>query len=225
MQAEGAHIVDIGGMSSRPGHAPVAAVEEQGRILPVLQSYENGLPVPFSVDTDKQEVAEAALKCGVSMLNDCSGKVDSGLFFLAAEYGVPLSVMHRDGKESAHPDICGEVERFFQDAMEAGIKAGMKEWQFILDPGLGFHKSVDENLALMRSMQRFSQWKRPLLLGYSHKRFVATISGEEPGNAPFGNEVLGIYSVLAGADIVRVHDVAQFRRLAQAAMPLRGKGE
>lgn len=213
MVQAGADLIDIGGMSSRPGHTVIPVETEISRILPLLQSFSGSLPVPFSVDTDRLLVAEAALAAGVSIINDCSGAVDSELFTLAARAKAPLVVMHRQGKAGAHADICAEVEQFFLAARQSAQRAGVSAEQLIFDPGLGFHKSPGENIQLLHATPRLKALGSPLLIGYSHKRFIAGLGGEAAGAAPHGNAFAAVFSLLAGADIVRIHDVAQFVQL------------
>ena len=209
LAAEGADIIDIGAASSRPGYTPVTAEEELSRLLPVLEALEGIDLPPLSVDTDKLEVAAAAVEHGVSIINDTSGDLDSGCFELAAQKGLPLIVMHRQaGAEDR--DIVSDVEAFFTASLNKAKEADLPDKLLILDPGLGFNKSIEENDALIEAIPRFSLLGRPLLIGYSHKRFAAAIAGERPGMAPIGNAVLAKRVSKLGADIVRVHDVRAF---------------
>jgi len=212
----GADIVDIGGASSRPGHTPVSAATELERVLPVLQQAA-GCPVPLSIDTDKAEVAAAALAAGASIINYSGGELGRPMFSLAAQSEAPLIVMHRLGEAGAHRDMCGEVERFFLDCLELGCRQGIAPGQIILDPGFGFNKSFEENIALLHELPRFQALGQPLLLAFSHKRFAAALSGERPGSAAIGNQALTLYALLHGADLLRMHDIAETTALIQAA--------
>ena len=206
---EGADIIDIGAASSRPGYVPVSAQEELSRLLPVLEALrDKGLP-PLSVDTDKCEVAAAAVEYGVFIINDTSGELESGCFELAAERELPLVVMHRrPGAEER--DVVVEVESFFKAAFLKAEECGLPERLLVFDPGLGFNKSNDENAELVEAIPRLARLGRPLLIGYSHKRYAASLAGEKPGMAPRGNAILAEKVCRLGADIVRVHDVKAF---------------
>ena len=174
---EGADIIDIGAASSRPGYTPVSAEEELSRLLPVLKALgSEDLPL-LSVDTDKVDVAEAAVENGVAIINDTSGDLESGCFDLAAGKGLPLIVMHRKAGVEGR-DIVSEVEDFFKASLVKATEAGLPEELLILDPGLGFNKSIDENNALIDAIPLFKRLGRPLLIGYSHKRFAAAIAGD-----------------------------------------------
>ena len=206
---EGADIIDIGAASSRPGYTPVSAEEELYRLLPILAELEKEELPTLSVDTDKLEVAAAAVEHGVMIINDTSGDLESGCFELAASKNVPLIVMHRQaGAEDR--DIVSEVEDFFKASLVKAAEVGLSEKLLILDPGLGFNKSIEENNALIDAIPQFRCFGRPLLIGYSHKRFAAAIAGESPGMAPLGNAILAEKVSRLGAEIVRVHDVRAF---------------
>ncbi|MDO4733377.1 MAG: dihydropteroate synthase, partial [Bacillota bacterium] len=186
LQAAGAQILDLGAMSSRPGHSPVSAEEEISRLSLLLSRPVEQAPL-LSVDTDKPEVAAYALEHGVGLINDCSGLLQRELYILAARWQVPLVVMHRMGQEGQHGDICREVLDFFRESLSFGKSLGLSEQQFIFDPGLGFNKNYEENLELMKALPAFCGLGRPILLGFSHKRFISHISGEEASHAPGGN--------------------------------------
>ena len=146
---------------------------------------------------------------GVSIINDTSGDLESGCFELAAAKKLPLIVMHRQ-REKAEQDIVSEVEAFFESSFAKARSSGLPERLLIFDPGLGFNKSIDENLELIDAVPRLARLGRPLLIGYSHKRFTASLAGERPGCAPKGNAILARRVTDLGADIVRVHDVKEF---------------
>lgn len=205
----GADIIDIGAASSRPGYQPVSAAEELARLLPVLEALKQSELPPLSVDTDKLAVAQAAVERGVSIINDTSGDLGSGCFELAADKDLPLMVMHRQGGEPSR-DIVGEVEEFFKAALVKAETVGLPPRLLIFDPGLGFNKSLAENAALIEAIPRLAGLGRPLLIGYSHKRYAASLCGEKPGQAPEGNALLARRVSRLGAAIVRVHEVAAF---------------
>lgn len=206
---EGADVIDVGAASSRPGFSPVSAEAELERLLPVLKALRAEKLPPLSIDTDKCRVAQAAVEEGVVILNDTSGDLESGCFELAARRGLPISVMHRRPGASDR-DVVAEVEDFFAAAMKKAAAVGLPERLLILDPGLGFNKSLAENEALVQAIPRLALFGRPLLIGYSHKRYAASLAGETPGNAPVGNSILAKRVCELGAAIVRVHDVKAF---------------
>ena len=220
----GAHIIDLGAMSSRPGHAPVSAEEEIERLSIVLEANWNE-SILFSVDTDKPDVAAYALSRGVQILNDCSGLLQEEMYDLAAVTGVPLIVMHRQGLEGQHDDICQEVLEFFQSCIVFGESRGMKREQFILDPGFGFNKDVAENLDLFYGLTKLCRLGLPVLTGFSHKRFISAISGEPASHAYGGNLAAAAYAISQGAAILRMHDVELLPAFMTAAQIFWNKRE
>lgn len=210
--AQGADIVDIGGASSRPGHNPVCP-EEEWRRLSLVIDFCQQRPVLFSVDTDQLSVAEKALAHGADILNYSGGKLDEEFFQLVAQYGVPMILMHRQGKEGCHENVVEEILTFFQQGIAMGLSLGMKKEQFVLDPGPGFNKDVQENIALMAAIPQFLALGYPLLMAFSHKRFIAALSGEKPGSAPLGNLAAAAFCVDRGAHILRMHDITPLKRI------------
>ena len=206
---EGADIIDVGAASSRPGYTPLSAAEESSRLMPVLEALKDEFLPPLSIDTDKAEVAAAALDHGVNIINDTSGDIESGCFELAAARKAPLIVMHREAGEHER-DVVAEVERFFNDALKKAAAVGLPPHLLVFDPGLGFNKDLAENAALIEAIPRFKQLGQPILIGYSHKRYTASLAGETPGNAPVGNAILARRVCALGADIIRVHEVQAF---------------
>jgi len=219
--AAGADIIDIGGASSRPGHTPLSAEEEWLRLQPLLtQLQQQGCAVPLSVDTDQVAVARAALEHGVDIINYVGGDLNDEIFALAAATKAPLVLMHRAGTEGEHGDICAEVADYFRAAMARGVELGMDKRQFILDPGPGFNKSVEENLQLMQNLSSFAAFGLPLLSAFSHKRFISAISG---GDTAAGNAAAAVWSLMQGAMLLRVHDVAELRPVVDAAWAIKGE--
>lgn len=206
---EGADLIDVGAASSRPGHRPVSEEEELRRLLPALTALKQAELPPISIDTDKWRVAKAAVEQGASVINDTSGQLDSGCFEVAAELRAPLAVMHRQGGDKGRDVVC-QVEAFFAAALVKADEVGLPQHMLIFDPGIGFNKSVSENAALISAIPRLKGLGRPLLIGYSHKRFAASLSGETPGQAPRGNDILARQVLALGADMVRVHEVTAF---------------
>lgn len=225
---EGAAIVDIGGESTRPGSEPVPAAEELERVLPVIEALADRVGVPISVDTTKAEVARRALAAGASLINDVSAlRSDAGMLEVVAEAGCPVCLMHMKGQpktmqdEPRYDSVVDEVLRFLEERMAFALANGLREDQIMVDPGIGFGKTVEHNLALLRDLHRFTVLGRPVVLGASRKRFLGAILGAEPGERIIGTVVTTVVGLLAGAHVFRVHDVKpnfEALRVAQAVL-------
>ena len=218
MVEEGADLLDIGGESTRPGHATVAVEEEIARVAPVVRAIRAELPaVPISVDTTKAAVAEAALDAGAGLVNDVWGVgADEGLLRLVAERSVPIVLMHNRA-EARYRNLVAEVIADLQAAIDRAVAAGVAWSSILVDPGFGFGKSPDQNLAIVRDLDRLRVLGRPILLGTSRKSTLGKIldlGPDERLEATLATTVLG---VAAGADIVRVHDVLPNVRAARTA--------
>ena len=218
MVDDGADLLDIGGESTRPGHAPVDAAEEIGRVIPVLTAVSDALPrTPLSIDTTKVVVAEAALAAGADLLNDVWGTgSDPGLAELAASAGVPLLVMHNKA-EARYDDVVREVVEDLRAALERAERAGVPSSDLIVDPGIGFGKTADHNVAVLRHLGALRSLRRPILLGTSRKSTLGKILDLPPEDrleATLATTALGI---AAGIDIVRVHDVLANVRVARVS--------
>jgi dihydropteroate synthase len=217
MVDEGADLLDIGGESTRPGHAPVEAPEEIGRVVPVIAAVRAALPdVPISVDTTKVNVAEAALAAGADLLNDVWGTgPDRALAELAASARVPLLVMHNRA-EPRYDDVVAEVVADLAAALERAERAGVPTTDLLVDPGIGFGKTADHNVTVLRHLGALRALGRPILLGTSRKSTLGRILGDAPPaervEATLATTALGI---AAGVDIVRVHDVRANVRAAR----------
>ena len=206
--ADGADIIDIGGASSRPGSTPVAAEEELERVLSLIRDVTPRLGVPISVDSDKAEVMEAALEAGAVIINDIGGlQRDPAMAGLAASYSAPVVVMH-SGIAGTYKDIIDDMLSFFHKSIEIGLSAGMKDNQFIIDPGVGFGKNTRENLEVLRRLSELRVLGRPILLAASNKRFIRETLARWTGKLLVSNAAVTALGVAAGADIIRVHDVA-----------------
>jgi dihydropteroate synthase len=218
MVDEGADLLDLGGESTRPGHAPVDAAEEIGRVIPVIAAVREALPdIPLSIDTTKLVVAEAALHAGANLLNDVWGVGDDpAMAELAAGSGVPLLVMHNRG-EARYEDVVGEVVEDLRAALDRAERIGVRPDNLIVDPGIGFGKTADHNVTLLRRLEALTALGRPILLGTSRKSTIGKILDlpvEERLEGTLATTALGIAS---GADIVRVHDVRANVRAARVA--------
>jgi dihydropteroate synthase len=227
---EGAGIVDVGGESTRPGSAPVSVDEELRRVLPVVEALAMRVGVPVSVDTAKAEVARRALAAGAAIINDVTAlRGDPAMAEVVAEAGCPVCLMHMRGEpktmqdDPRYDDVVAEVLRFLEERMAFALARGLREDQIMVDPGIGFGKTVEHNLALLRDLHRFAELGRPVVLGASRKRFLGAILGAEPGERGVGTVATTVIGVLAGAHIFRVHDVkANFEAMRVALAVLEG---
>ncbi len=218
MVADGADLLDVGGESTRPGHASVGEDEEIGRVVPVIAALREALPaVPISIDTTKTGVAEAALDAGANLVNDVWGVgPDDGLARLAAARGVPLVVMHNRA-EPRYEDLLGEMVADLRAALDRAERLGVPPEHLIVDPGFGFGKTPEQNLALVRELAALRILGRPILLGTSRKSTLGRVLDlpvEERLEATLATTALGI---AAGADLVRVHDVQPNVRVARVS--------
>ena len=218
MVDQGADILDLGGESTRPGHAPVDAAEEIGRVMPALKAVREAMPgVPLSIDTTKVAVAEAALTAGAHLLNDIWGVgPDPAMAELAASAGVPLLVMH-NRVEPRYDDVVREVVDDLRAALDRAERAGVAPADLIIDPGIGFGKTADHNVTLLRHLDELVHLDRPILLGTSRKSTIGRIldlPAEQRLEGTLATTALGIAK---GVDIVRVHDVQANVRAARVA--------
>jgi len=216
MADEGADLLDIGGESTRPGHAAVAVDDELARVVPVIAALRDALPeMPLSVDTTKPLVAAAALDAGAHLVNDIWGVgSDDALARLAAERGVPLVVMHNRA-EPRYRDLIPEIIADLDAAMERAVRLGVPRDDLIVDPGFGFGKTPEQNLALVRDLAALRVLGRPILLGTSRKSTLGRVLDlpvDQRLEATLATTALGI---AAGADLLRVHDVRANVRAAR----------
>jgi dihydropteroate synthase len=225
MADEGADLIDVGGESTRPGSDPVGDDEQIRRVVPVITQVAKRIPLLISVDTTRAAVARAALDAGADVVNDISaGTDDPGLFPLIARRRAPVILMHMRGRpktmqQSPHyEDVVAEVSGFLNDRLiDAGIH-GIDVERILLDPGIGFGKSAQHNLELLRRLMELTVLGRPVVIGTSRKRFVSQITGEgtdDPSQRHFGTAATVAWSVANGAAIVRVHDVGPMRRVVR----------
>jgi dihydropteroate synthase len=211
LKAEGADIIDVGAESTRPyiGAQPVSLDDERARLGPVLRPVIE-LGVPVSIDTIKAKVAAWALEQGAAILNDVWGlQRDPDMARVAAEHGVPVIVMHN--REAADPalDIMADVKAFFVRSLEIAAKTGIARERIVLDPGVGFGKTPEQSITMIARLGELRSFALPILIGLSRKRFIDFVSPSKPGERLGGSIAGNILSVLGGADIVRVHDVAE----------------
>lgn len=226
MMHDGADIIDIGGESTRPGSAPLSANEELNRVLPVVTQLTHEVSIPISVDTYKPAVAKACLKAGVHLINDITGMINPGMITLAAEHDTPVIIMHMKRtptsmqKNPTYHDVVEEINTFFHERIAIARKAGIKN--VIIDPGIGFGKTLEHNLLILRHLDAFTIHGCPLMVGPSRKSFIGMITGLPAQERLEGTLAAVAVAVMNGAHIVRVHDVRQCKHALQVVDAIRG---
>lgn len=229
--ADGADIIDIGGESTRPGSTPVSEAEELSRVIPVIEAVKTAISVPISIDTYRANVAEAALKAGASWINDVWGlRMDSRLGQVAAQAKCPVVLMHNRSKPKdvsqearlggryvgvAYDDLIEDIKQELSESVEIALKAGVSETNIILDPGVGFGKTVTQNLQIVNQLDQFKTMGFPILLGTSRKSFIGYTLDLPPEERLEGTAATVAIGIERGADVVRVHDVKSIVRLAK----------
>jgi len=229
LELAGADLLDIGGESTRPGSEETSASQELDRILPVLEGLRGRLKIPVSVDTRRSTVAELALRADAEIINDVSGlRIDARIAEVAAKYGVPLILMHMRGEpRTMHHgpfarDVMKDVAQGLRDSVAKARKAGIANSQIILDPGIGFGKNYSQNYELLQKLPQLAALGYPLLVGTSRKGFLGATLARDRKPAPpeeriWGTAATVTASILGGAHIVRVHDVAEMVQVARVA--------
>jgi dihydropteroate synthase len=214
MILEGADIIDIGGESTRPGFQKVSIEEELHRVIPVIEALKREVDVPLSIDTYKSSVARQALEAGAHILNDVwGGKEDPDLVRAAAEYDCPVILMH-NRNDMNYGDFLQDVLADLQDSIDLALQAGVRREQIVLDPGIGFAKTLDQNLRLMNHLQSIKRLGYPVLLGTSRKSMIRNVLGLPPDDVVEGTAATVALGIAQGCDIVRVHDIKQMKRVA-----------
>jgi dihydropteroate synthase len=229
LAAEGADLVDVGGESTRPGAAPVSADEETRRVVPVVERLRaRGFPLPISVDTCKGAVARAALAAGADLLNDVTGLSDPELGRAAADAGAPVVLQHMRGtpadmaSRAIYRDATAEVAEELEAALRRAEAAGIPRERTILDPGLGFAKTAAQTVEVLARVGELRALGRPLLVGPSRKAFIGSVTGAPVAERLPGTLAAVTACVLAGVELLRVHDVAAARQAALVAAAIRG---
>lgn len=223
MVEQGADLLDVGGESTRPGSDPVSEVEEWRRVGPVIRDLTHKVDVPLSVDTMKAEVAAKAIEAGASIVNDVSGMREPAMVRAVATGRVGAVVMHMLGNPKTmqtHPqydDVVGEVRSFLSERIRALETAGVASEAVAVDPGVGFGKTQDHNLGLLRNLDRIVALGHPVVVGVSKKSFIERLGGGEPGERLSGSLAAATLAVAKGAHVVRVHDVRETVRAMRVA--------
>lgn len=225
MVEQGADIIDVGGESTRPGYEPVEAEEEIRRVVPVIREIRKRLDVVISIDTHKSEVAKAALDAGANMLNDIWGaKKDPKMAELARDYDVPIVLMHnRD--DMNYEDLIEDMKKDLQESIDICLKAGVKKEQIIIDPGIGFAKTYEHNLLVMKHLEKFHALGYPILLGTSRKSLIGKTLNLPVNERIEGTGATVCLGIAKGCHIVRVHDVKEMSRMAKMMDAMLKAGE
>lgn len=231
MVEEGADIIDIGGESTRPGSKPLELEEELRRVIPVIESLAKEVDVPISIDTYKSTVAQRAIEAGAEIINDISGlHFDPGLAQVATKEDAPLVLMHIRGtpetmqKDVHYDSLFSEILQYLKDSIQRAESAGLDPRQIIIDPGIGFGKTVEDNLLIIKNLYEFRILGKPILLGTSRKTFIGKILNTEVGDRLEGTLSSIAIGVLNGAHIIRSHDVLQAKKAIAVADAIRLAG-
>ena len=218
MVAEGADMVDIGGESTRPGHTYVDSEEEIRRVVPVIKALREELSVPMSIDTYKADVAEEALKLGVEMVNDVWGlRRDENMANVVAKYDAEVCIMHNQDGTEYDKDIMESIKDFLNESIKMALDAGVKKEKIVLDPGIGFGKTFEQNLEVLRRLGELRELGYPILLGTSRKSVIGNVLHLEPKDRVEGTVATTVLGIRDGVDIVRVHDITENLRAAKMA--------
>jgi len=228
---EGADILDIGGESTRPGSQPVPTDEEMRRVLPVIERLiAQGFPLPISVDTYKPEIARKALEAGACIVNDIYGLRQPGMLELVAQFRPAVVIMHMQGTPQTmqlnptYTDCVREISEFLKGQAEKAITVGLPKEKIIVDPGIGFGKTVEHNLEILRRLNEIKALGYPVLIGTSRKSFIGKVLGiEVPTERVWGTAATIAIAIANGADIVRVHDVKEMVQVARMTDAILGR--
>jgi dihydropteroate synthase len=227
MVAHGADLIDVGGESTRPGSSPVLEDEQIHRVIPVIRAIRTELSIPISIDTTRSKVAEAALVAGANIVNDISaGLDDPALLPLVADRQVPIILMHMQGTPATmqinptYNDVVSDVRKFLSDRLSYAKTIGINPADVLLDPGIGFGKTVQHNLQLLSRLDELKNLGCPLVVGTSRKGFIGTVTGET-GERIFGTAATIAWAAANGAGIVRVHDVGAMAKVVAMIRAIR----
>lgn len=225
---QGAAFIDVGGESTRPGAAPVGVEEELRRVIPVIERLRGATAAVISIDTSKPEVMRAAAVAGAALINDVRALREPGALAAARDSGCGVCLMHMQGEprtmqlEPVYADVVSEVRAFLEERVAACRAAGIEAQRLAVDPGFGFGKTLEHNLTLLRHLGELSAAGRPLAVGLSRKSMVGKLTGRPEGARVLGSVVLAVLAALAGASIVRAHDVAATVEALKVVTAVRG---
>lgn len=219
LERDGADIIDIGGESTRPEAGPVTVEEELKRVIPVIKILGKRLRTPISVDTRKARVAREAIEAGATMVNDVSGlRHDPEMKKVVAHYRLPLVLMHMKGaprtmqRNPRYKSLISEITDYLEKCIELALEAGISRENTIIDPGIGFGKTLEHNLAILRNLQEFRVLGRPILVGTSRKSFIGKLLNLDAGERIYGTVSSSCLAVMNGANILRIHDVKEVKQ-------------
>lgn len=226
---DGADIIDIGGESTRPGSEPVPEEEELKRVIPVIKRLAREIKIPISIDTYKSRVAKEALDAGASMINDISGlRFDPEMKKVVAEYKVPVVIMHIKSTPKTmqinptYDALIPEIRDYLREGIMMGLEAGVREDLMIIDPGIGFGKTFEHNLEIIKNLQEFTYLEKPILIGPSRKAFIGKALGDVPPSMRLeGTLAVVAVAIFNGANILRVHDVKETVKVAKVVDAIR----
>jgi dihydropteroate synthase len=224
MFESGASMVDVGGESTRPGAESVSADLEMSRTVPVVERLSTVHPGRVSIDTMKPDVAEGALYAGATLVNDVSGLRNKRMIEVVAEHDAGVIVMHMLGEprtmqvEPRYKDVVEDILKVLQDRVAAAEKAGVSPKKIMVDPGIGFGKTLDHNLEILGRLGEFKALGKPIVIGVSRKAFIGKLTGQPPGNRLEGSIAAALLAVREGADMVRVHDVPETVRALKVSL-------
>ncbi|MED3625268.1 dihydropteroate synthase [Neobacillus thermocopriae] len=225
MVANGADIIDIGGESTRPGFEPVSVEEELKRVIPIIEAVSKHVQVPISIDTYKAETARRAIEAGAHIINDVWGaKADDQMGAVAAKYNVPIILMH-NRKDRNYSFFIRDVLNDLYESIAIVKKAGVKDENIILDPGIGFAKDYQENLLMMQNLDKLVMLGYPVLLGTSRKSMIGQALNLPVHERMEGTGATVCYGIQKGCQIIRIHDVKEMSRMAKMMDALNGKGD
>lgn len=218
MIADGVDIIDIGGESTRPGHKHVEVDEEIKRVIPIINKLKQEINVPISIDTYKAKVAEEALKLGVEMINDVWGlKKDKDMANVVAKYDAYVCIMHNQNGTDYDKDIIESIKESLKESIDRALKAGVKKEKILLDPGIGFGKTFEQNLEVLKRLGELNDLGYPILLGTSRKSVIGNVLNVDPKERLEGTIATTVLGIRDGVDIVRVHDVKENLKAAKMA--------
>lgn len=213
--SEGVDIIDIGGESTRPNHTPVSEEEEINRVIPIIKAIRGKYDIPLSIDTYKGKVAEEAIEAGVNLINDVWGlKKDPYMAVVAGKYNIPCCIMHNREDANYNGDIIKVMKDDLKESIDIAIKNGLSKENIILDPGIGFAKSYEENLEVLNRLDELKDLGYPILLGTSRKSVIGNTLNLPPRDRLEGTLATTSLGIIKGCDFVRVHDVLENKRVA-----------
>ncbi len=220
MEEEGADIIDIGGVSTRPGSLPLSEKEEIQRVIPVIERIIKKIKIPVSIDTYRAKVAEEAINLGVSIINDVTAlKGDEKMSEVAAKHNVPIILMHMKGapltmqENPYYKNVIQEIIQFFKERIVFSISHGIKEENMLIDPGIGFGKRLEDNLEIIRELKKFGGLGKPIVIGVSRKSFIGKVLDLPVEQRLLGTAASVTAAIMNGANILRVHDVAEMSQV------------